>query len=183
MQGVYVSYREMKRVIRDISAIDIQRFVRSFVARTKVKKSHAYLNANLNHHHSSSNNNSPATSLYANNHDSMVSSDDLNGKLRYSSSSSSSNNKTKTAANYNDLLNRYRELQSQKKDIKRQLKRFDEEFAITHGRQPKKADKEVMRPMYQSYHDVSYCFIGIARLPVGSLIFVHPCRLRPRSMI
>lgn len=50
-------------------------------------------------------------------------------------------------ANYKDLL-------LQKRTLKRRLKRFDEEFAAKHHRQPKKTDKEVMRPHYQKYHEV-----------------------------
>jgi len=53
-----------------------------------------------------------------------------------------------------DAVAHYRYLIAQKKDLKRLLKRFDEEFCATHGRQPKKADKEVLRPQYQRYHDL-----------------------------
>ena len=45
----------------------------------------------------------------------------------------------------------YRHLQGQKRELKRMLKRFDEDFQQRHGRLPKKADKEVLRPQYQRY--------------------------------
>lgn len=55
----------------------------------------------------------------------------------------------------NELLVKYRELAEQKRDLKKRLKKFDEDFATQHGRAPKKSDKEVIRPMYQKYHEVS----------------------------
>lgn len=53
------------------------------------------------------------------------------------------------------LYTKYKDLLLQKRTLKRRLKRFDEEFAAKHNRQPKKTDKEVMRPHYQEYHEVS----------------------------
>jgi hypothetical protein len=53
-----------------------------------------------------------------------------------------------------DVLQQCRSLQQEKREIKRRLKRFDEDFLRDHGRAPKKADKEVMRPVYQQYHDI-----------------------------
>ena len=38
--------------------------------------------------------------------------------------------------------------------MKKRLKRFDNDFGKQTGRAPKKSDKEVMRPMYQRYHEV-----------------------------
>jgi hypothetical protein len=64
-------------------------------------------------------------------------------RLRYS-------RKRKTS----DCYSRYRELLNEKRELKRTLKKFDDDFAVAHGHQPLKADKEVMRPMYQRYHDV-----------------------------
>lgn len=52
----------------------------------------------------------------------------------------------------------YRDLLEKKRDLKRRLKKFDEDFFENWGRNPKKSDKEVIRPMYQSYHEVS-CFL------------------------
>jgi len=53
-----------------------------------------------------------------------------------------------------EVLQQCRSLQQEKREIKRRLKRFDEDFLRDHGRAPKKADKEVMRPVYQQYHDI-----------------------------
>ena len=54
-----------------------------------------------------------------------------------------------------ELLSHYRSLLYEKRDLKRSLKKFDDDFAVAHGgHQPRKADKEIMRPMYQRYHDV-----------------------------
>jgi hypothetical protein len=52
------------------------------------------------------------------------------------------------------LYAKYKDLLLQKRTLKRRLKRFDEEFAVKHNRQPKKTDKEIMRPHYQKYHEV-----------------------------
>jgi len=43
----------------------------------------------------------------------------------------------------NEALLSYRHLLNQKKELKRRLKQFDEEFVAKHGQPPKKADKEV----------------------------------------
>jgi hypothetical protein len=48
-----------------------------------------------------------------------------------------------TVSNSLEVLNKYRELLIQKKEVKRRLKKFDEDFALRHNRQPKKSDKEV----------------------------------------
>jgi len=56
-------------------------------------------------------------------------------------------------ANY-ELLLRFKDLIENKKDLKRRLKKFDEDFLVQHGKAPKKSDKEVIRPMYQKYHEV-----------------------------
>ena len=53
-----------------------------------------------------------------------------------------------------ELYARYRLLLNEKRELKRTLKKFDDDFTATHGHAPRKADKEIMRPMYQSYHDV-----------------------------
>ena len=42
-----------------------------------------------------------------------------------------------------DIYGHYRSLLGQKLDLKKRLKRFDDDFARQHGRQPRKADKEV----------------------------------------
>lgn len=67
---------------------------------------------------------------------------------------SSSNNGTTSVVSA-EWLSHYRNLLNEKRDLKRSLKKFDDDFAAAHGgHQPRKADKEIMRPMYQRYHDV-----------------------------
>lgn len=61
------------------------------------------------------------------------------------------------------LYAKYKDLLLQKRTLKRRLKRFDEEFAAKHNRQPKKTDKEVMRPHYQKYHEVNFIFLLLAQ--------------------
>lgn len=57
-------------------------------------------------------------------------------------------------ANHSELIAKYRDYAEQKRDLKKRLKKFDEDFASQHGRAPRKSDKEVIRPMYQKYHEV-----------------------------
>ena len=54
------------------------------------------------------------------------------------------------------LYARYKELLGEKREMKRVLKKFDEDFALKHSRPPQKAEKEVMRPMYQKYHEIKH---------------------------
>jgi DNA repair exonuclease SbcCD ATPase subunit len=56
------------------------------------------------------------------------------------------------------------ELQELKRDLKNQLKQYDIHFARTHGRMPNKAEKEVIRPLYNHYNALKD-YIG----PVESL--------------
>jgi hypothetical protein len=51
---------------------------------------------------------------------------------------------------------RYKELLGEKRELKRLLKKFDEEFAAKHGRLPLKPEKEIMRPKYQKYHEIKH---------------------------
>lgn len=44
------------------------------------------------------------------------------------------------------------ELQSRKRDLKRQLRQYDMNFARRHGRMPVKAEKEPIRHLYESYN-------------------------------
>jgi hypothetical protein len=58
------------------------------------------------------------------------------------------------------LYAKFKDLLLQKRTLKRKLKRFDEDFQARTGRLPKKADKEVMRPQYQKYHEVFGHIVG-----------------------
>lgn len=44
-----------------------------------------------------------------------------------------------------ELHNKYRDLLFSKRDLKRKLKKFDEDFLEKYGRNPKKSDKEVSK--------------------------------------
>ncbi|GAX14870.1 hypothetical protein FisN_29Lh082 [Fistulifera solaris] len=44
------------------------------------------------------------------------------------------------------------ELQARKRDLKRQLRQYDMDFARRHGRMPVKAEKEPIRHLYESYN-------------------------------
>jgi hypothetical protein len=44
------------------------------------------------------------------------------------------------------------ELQARKRDLKRQLRQYDVDFARRHGRMPVKAEKEPIRHLYESYN-------------------------------
>ncbi len=62
---------------------------------------------------------------------------------------------TTTGDQSSELISKYRDCAENKRDLKRKLKKFDEDFMAQHSRAPKKSDKEVIRPMYQKYHEVS----------------------------
>lgn len=64
------------------------------------------------------------------------------------------NSSTSLSGIPNEMLEEYRDIQNQKKEIKKVLKRFDEDFTAANGRAPRKIDKEVMRPIYQNYHEL-----------------------------
>jgi hypothetical protein len=59
-----------------------------------------------------------------------------------------------TTATTQSNYDRYLLLLQSKRDLKKKLKTFDEDFLASHGRMPRKQDKEVMRPYYQRYHDL-----------------------------
>ena len=66
----------------------------------------------------------------------------------------SSSNSPTSSMDIDTLKSHYRAALAKKRELKRLLKRFDEDFQASHGgKLPKKADKEVMRPQYQQYHD------------------------------
>lgn len=135
MQTVYTRYRDLKRNIRSLAAIDVQRLVRGHLSRVR-----AGLVARRD-----------ASSSKANRM--LVAQSPVLGQSN-SQKSLGSGGPSSSGSATADLYGRYRELLGSKRDLKRRLKRFDEEFLETQGRQPKKADKEVIRPMYQKYHEV-----------------------------
>ena len=96
----------MKKAIRDISAIDIQRCIRGFLARKK-----------------------RFPKLYAT-------------RLSQSSRSNSSHSVV-DMKHLAELQQKHAEYEAQRKELKRLLKKFDDDFYRKHGVQPSKQDKEV----------------------------------------
>lgn len=138
MQSVYSRYRDLKKDIRNLAAVDLQRCVRGYLVRSKsegdlLPASRSRQKGNLTI--------SKPLSTSASQHPAAGS-----GPAAVSAA--------QHAAAGEDLYARYKELLTSKRDLKRRLKRFDEDFAEQWGRAPKKADKEVIRPMYQKYHEV-----------------------------
>lgn len=154
MQSIYTKYRELKKEIRDLAAVDIQRLIRGFIIRQKFvevstlnkRQSLPYVNRKLNMNYLST----AQTSKFS-------SSKSLNGLEGLWPSNQSGNNLSSSSSLNglpSDVFSKYRELLNSKRDLKRRLKKFDEDFFEKYKRQPKKADKEVIRPMYQKYHEV-----------------------------
>eukprot|EP00002_Diphylleia_rotans_P032108 TRINITY_DN6717_c1_g2_i1.p1 TRINITY_DN6717_c1_g2~~TRINITY_DN6717_c1_g2_i1.p1 ORF type:complete len:532 (-),score=123.72 TRINITY_DN6717_c1_g2_i1:682-2148(-) len=71
------------------------------------------------------------------------------------------------------------QLKAEKSAIKRELRDFDVNFASKFGREPLKADKEVMRPLYQRYKDVKQLLDQ--KLSVGTVAPVEEARTPPSS--
>jgi hypothetical protein len=96
---------------------------------------------------------------------------------------------TASSASVQDLLSppgkqlyaKFKDLLLQKRTLKRKLKRFDEDFQARTGRLPKKADKEVMRPQYQKYHEVYMLYLIISRFRVR--LFLLSSRVDPLSFV
>jgi len=127
MNSIYSKYKDMKRSIRDCAAIDIQKNIRRFLLRKKYLISYTKLSKSLRIDLKSENN-----SLFK----------DLNQTFSTLSSIPI------------DIYAKYKYLLGQKRELKRKLKKFDEEFLQAKGRPPNKADKEIMRPLYTTYHEV-----------------------------
>lgn len=73
------------------------------------------------------------------------------------STPSTNSTSTTTSSNLseeNNLISQYREYSEAKKELKKKLKKFDEDFELKHNKPPVKSDKEVIRPLYQRYHDI-----------------------------
>ena len=76
----------------------------------------------------------------------------------FSGNKQSGNSGSSRDDSYSDEVNalcmRYQEALDSKKQLKKMLKKFDDDFVLKKGRAPKKVDKEIMRPQYQKYHEV-----------------------------
>lgn len=127
MQTVYTKYRDIKKAIRDHAATDIQRYIRGYLCRSTKKNKTIFQVSDCKETNSTTT--EPIHFLEA-----KV--DQHLSKIPV------------------DIYSKYRELLGEKRDLKRKLKRFDEDFESQHGRVPNRSDKEVMRPLYQKYHDV-----------------------------
>ena len=126
MNSIYSKYKDMKRSIRDCAAIDIQKNIRRFLLRKKYLISYYKLSKSFKIDLKSENN-----LLFK----------DLNQTSSQSSIPV-------------DVYAKYKYLLGQKRELKRKLKKFDEDFLHAKGRPPNKADKEIMRPQYTTYHEV-----------------------------
>eukprot|EP01038_Epipyxis_sp_PR26KG_P008715 gene8715-11776_t len=156
MQIVYTKYRELKKEIRDLAATDIQRLVRGFISRAH--NDHLFnttfkTNRKNKLIRSSNNNNNNNNNLSSGSHQTKDSNKD---RLSVSTTSSLTNDNHSMAfgAIPHEVYYKYRELLNTKRDFKRRLKKFDEDFLDKHKRAPRKADKEIIRPMYQKYHEI-----------------------------
>lgn len=193
MLPVYSKYRDMKREIRSSAAVDIQRIVRAFLCRSKLRKTKRMIpvspsrfirspirpssspgrTSNLIHELGSPPR-PDSTALSRGNFDQNPVESNLwksnvkgsskrfvlyfmiyiNVFLNLDDSGDFMDSGGSDDADGQFLYAKYKDLLLQKRTLKRRLKRFDEEFAAKYNRQPKKTDKEVMRPHYQKYHEV-----------------------------
>eukprot|EP01035_Chromulina_nebulosa_P024355 gene24355-31695_t len=148
MQDTYSRYRDLKRDIRDMAATDIQRAYRGFICRKRVLNRFSNPVPIKPLLGGGSSNRSSAHNL---GHSNM-------GSANISSSSATAAVAAAGLASRSgipvDLHNRYRDLLFNKRDLKKRLKKFDEDFLEKWGRNPKKSDKESIRPMYQRYHEI-----------------------------
>jgi hypothetical protein len=127
MQQVYTRYRDMKKEIRDNAACDIQRVARGYLLRARLAKFAVVLPYSPSRHR---------------------------GGVGGGPTPASPTAARQQATIPPELFAKYKSLLTQKRDLKKELKMFDDQFVGTHGRAPRKSDKEVMRPLYQQYHEV-----------------------------
>lgn len=173
METVYTRYRKLKKEIRDLSATDLQRAMRGYLSRKRhgrvARRTSSLDKAGAGSGASSSSGSGKISAVkradYANNF--FV----APGAATAASGGAAeglfpgSNIPSSLYATYRDLLEK-------KRDLKRRLKKFDEDFFENWGRNPKKSDKEVIRPMYQSYHEVraAYTIFVIHGLDITHLV-------------
>jgi hypothetical protein len=150
MQTVYSKYRDLKREIRDSAATDIQRVIRGYAARNKLVGENRIFFRRVK-----------STSGHVSNSSAMEisSSSGNNTEKGNKAGAKDASDGSSNGSSSGDVFTKFRDLFEQKKELKKKLKKFDEDFLEQNGRQPKKADKEVIRPMYQKYHEVGHIFI------------------------
>lgn len=130
MGQAYTRYKEMKRVIRDFAATDIQRVFRGYFWRR------SYVAGE------------PRRKGQRTSSDSVISPFPSTSRGIFPPALNSQLVQTQTvpvliSSLPTDILMQCRQLLQEKRDIKRRLKCFDEDFSRDYGRAPKKADKEV----------------------------------------
>jgi hypothetical protein len=173
MEAIYTRYRKLKKEIRDLAATDLQRTLRGFMSR----KIHGGLlrsataPAVMLHAAGASATGSGAGNAVSpekavrDKATSSVKRADFASNFFVPPNSAAGNAAAVAGGNSAEALfpgssipvglyGAYRDLLEKKRDLKRRLKKFDEDFFENWGRNPKKSDKEVIRPMYQSYHEV-----------------------------
>lgn len=171
MESVYTRYRKLKKEIRDLAATDIERCGRGFLARVRLGivtkemlervKIMKRSSSSGSGKQSSGDQKTTTTAAAASSTAPTTATASTvpaagAGAAAASSGSGESLSADSIAAGTSatDQYAQYRALLVQKRDLKRELKRFDEEFLEKWGRAPKKSDKEVIRPMYQNYHEI-----------------------------
>ena len=185
MEAVYTRYRKLKKEIRDLAATDLQRVLRGFAARKRhgrvhIRKPYSAATYAASHPAATTNTGTTALGLHdkksAQGHVALFGTNKpVNAYDSPSSNSTLSTSATVTPGSGSNIITlgaglfpgsnipanlygAYRDLLEKKRDLKRLLKKFDEDFFDNWGRNPKKSDKEVIRPMYQSYHEVCNSF-------------------------
>ena len=109
------------------------------------------------HHTKSSGVKQPQQNTWLSQEQSNISSDSSTSKTSGGSNGSKQSYRSDSGKyddDVNALCDRYKDALESKKSLKKLLKKFDDDFVLKKGRAPKKADKEVMRPQYQKYHEV-----------------------------
>jgi hypothetical protein len=152
MESVYTRYRKLKKEIRDLSATDLQRAIRGYLAR----KHHGRVGP-VRWGQSSGAGDKSSLALGKSGAQSATKRADYSQNFFVPPSGASGGNAAPGGpSDPTGLYASYRELLEKKRDLKRRLKKFDEDFFENWGRNPKKSDKEVIRPLYQQYHEVRH---------------------------
>ncbi|CAM9401166.1 unnamed protein product [Chrysoparadoxa australica] len=150
LASTYAQYKQWKRLIRDDAATELQAFVRGAVCRikyplacrrsrgrgrgTQSNASPARKNLSL----------SPTSSLAR-----AMQGANLQNKPNGHLSPTNTPGSTREGGVNSEMLEA---LLEEKKRVKAQLKKYDQEFQVKHGRLPSKLEKEPMRHMYDIYN-------------------------------
>lgn len=162
MQTVYTRYKELKKEIRDYAATDVQRVGRGFLLRKRVPRAArlryqrtaegVLRSVRIEPSHVQQQQQVRATGPASN---TWAKPSEHGANLAVSSSGGGGGGGGDAASMIPmEVYTKYSDLLASKRDLKRKLKKFDEDFVAQWGRDPRKADKEVIRPMYQKYHEV-----------------------------